>query len=745
RAELAPPAQVAVILPEDPALQAQLADLSAADLGDDARTAPLTPHHPAYVIYTSGSTGTPKGTSLTHRNAVNLIGWAHEAYTPAQLRNALFATSLNFDVAVFECLVPLLAGHTVHLVDNALALAAIEAEISVVNMVPSAFAAVIDAGPIPAGVRTINFGGETLKQDLVDRVFRETGVASVCNLYAPSETTTYSTWIELRRGEPLRGAIGRPIWNTQLYVLDAALQPVPVGVAGELYIAGAGLARGYLNRAGLTASRFIACPFGPPGSRMYRTGDVVRWQERGTIEHLRRADDQVKIRGFRIEPGEVEAVLGGQASVAEACVVVRQDRNGDPQLVGYIVAKPGLATETAFLRRALAERLPDYMVPAAIVVLAAMPLTPSGKIDRRALPAPDFVASSRRAAAGPEEERLCALFAEALGLDRVGPDDSFFDLGGHSLLALRLIARIRQAFDADLSIRTLFEAPTPAGIAGRLKAAGGDALDAFRVLLPLRAGTDAAALFCIHPAGGLGWPYYGLLPHIPGPRAVFALQARGLSEPGAAPGSLRAMAEDYVDVLLRAQPEGPYHLLGWSLGGHLAHAMATCLQAGGRTVATLILLDSFPSQRQAPSEGESPGERDRRHAAILEGVLALDGDATVAAALPGFDAIDAAHRARILESFRHAEDLIAGFEPDIFDGTITFLRATRHRPDLPARNPDDWRPSLRGTLDVHDVDSLHDDLLHPAALAQIGPVIARALSGPSVSEREGNQPIATRA
>ncbi len=300
---------------------------------------------------------------------------------------------------------------------------------------------------------------------------RKLAGAELFNFYGPSEATVWTAFL-FCSGMRAEGAIGRPIWNTQVYVLDDWLEPVPAGVSGELYIGGAGLARGYLRRPGLTAERFVANPYGASGSRMYRTGDLARWRSDGVLEFLGRSDNQVKLRGFRIEPGEIEAALLQEESVSQAAVIAREDRGGEKMLVGYVVAAEGQGIDPSSLRRSLSRRLPDYMVPAAIVLLSGLPLTPNGKLDRRALPAPDFTSTSSRPPRTPQEEILSSLFAEVLGLDRVGIDDSFFDLGGHSLLATRLVSRIRSALGVEVTIRSLFEAPTVAELGERVRTSG---------------------------------------------------------------------------------------------------------------------------------------------------------------------------------------------------------------------------------------------------------------------------------
>ncbi|WP_353821203.1 condensation domain-containing protein, partial [Mesorhizobium sp.] len=414
---------------------------------------------------------------VEHASTVNLLHWSSGVFADSEISRTLFSTSISFDLSVYECFVPLSQGSTLYLVEDALALAQTPLDVSLINTVPSAIAALVDQKAVPASTSVINLAGERLKADLIERVFESSGVEKICNLYAPSETTTYSTWICMPRGEAVVETIGRPIANTRVYLLDGHGGPVPFGAVGELCIGGAGVARGYLNRPDLTAERFIASPF-VDGDRLYRTGDLARYLPDGNLEFLGRNDEQVKIRGFRIEPGEIAARLCEHAWLREAVVVARQDRAGDKHLVAYVVCAPEAGSDdddggglAGALRAHLGARLPDYMVPSAFVRLAALPLTPNGKLDRKALPAPADDAYARRSYEAPRgavETALAQIWAELLGVERVGRHDHFFELGGHSLLAVQLSSRLSRAVGVELPLSTLFANPVLSDLAASI-------------------------------------------------------------------------------------------------------------------------------------------------------------------------------------------------------------------------------------------------------------------------------------
>lgn len=425
----------------------------------------------AYVIYTSGSTGRPKGVCVTHGCLAAFIAAARQQYRPEELAGVLFATSASFDVSLFETMVPLCLGGKVIMAPNIVEFGWLPAlgEIKLISGVPSAVTELVRNGLVPSSVCTVNVAGEPCPQALVDELYALPHIERVYDMYGPTETTVYSTGTLRRRGG--RATIGRPLPNERAYILDRRMQPVPVGVRGELYIGGDKVARGYLNLPEQTRARFLADPF-RPGCRMYRTGDAARFLPDGNIEYLGRLDHQVKIRGYRIELGEIESVLATHPAVAECVVVARTDPSG-AKLLAYVVAAAGMHLDAAMLRAHLGERVPEYMVPAAFTFLAKMRRTASGKVDRRALPDPDF-SSPRELFVAPRstaEELLADIWRDVLGLEQVGVHDSFFELGGHSLLAVQVIVRLQDALNVDLTIQQLFSAPTIAALANVIEVA----------------------------------------------------------------------------------------------------------------------------------------------------------------------------------------------------------------------------------------------------------------------------------
>ena len=442
---------------------------------DGASECGATPENLSHVIFTSGSTGRPKGVMIRHSSTVVLLHWLRDNVSDEERASTLFSTSINFDVSVAEIFGTLCWGGKLVLVENALELPEVAEPVVYASMVPTAARELLRSGGIPASVRTLNLGGEALPNDLAQALYATGTVERVGNLYGPTEDTTYSTYSVVAKGAD-RVLVGRPLAGTWAYVLDAGLQPVPAGVIGELYLAGDGLARGYAGRPELTAERFLPGPFGAPGSRMYRVMDRVRWRADGELEYFGRSDYQVKVRGFRIEPGEIEAALLAHPGVREAVVVARGEPGGGRRLVAYLSPQDE-PVPTAELRAHLKERLPDYMVPSAFVVLERLPLTPNGKVDRRALPEPEVEAAAHAEPAPPStpvEEILAGIWTQVLGTERVGVHDDFFALGGHSLLGAQVVSRIRVAFEVELPLRALFEAPSVAGLAARIEALRSD-------------------------------------------------------------------------------------------------------------------------------------------------------------------------------------------------------------------------------------------------------------------------------
>ncbi|MGH3802730.1 MAG: amino acid adenylation domain-containing protein, partial [Pseudonocardiaceae bacterium] len=504
-----------VVVVDDPDTVAVLGGRADTDPTDTDRTTPLMPAHPAYVIYTSGSTGQPKGVVVSHWSITNRLAGLQGQFGLVSDDRVLQQASSSFDVSVWEVFWALCEGAAVVLVRPDghrdpfyLVRLVREQRVTTLESLPSMLDALLKAAEVTddprwaASLRRAITGGEAVPGDIASRWRDLTGVP-LHNGYGPTEAAVDVTFWECDGAASAVVPIGRPVWNTRVYVLDRGLCPVPVGVAGELYLAGVQLARGYLGRADLTAERFVACPFGPPGGRMYRTGDLVRWRGDGVLEFVGRVDDQVKIRGFRIELGEIETVLTAHPDVGQAAVIAREDQ-GNKRLVAYVVAA-GAGLRPDSLRAHLGQRLPDYMVPAAFVVLDALPLTPNGKLDRHALPVPEYRSTGTgRAPKTPQERLLCELFTEVLGVAGVGVDDDFFTLGGDSIVSIQLVSRARSV-GVVITPRDVFEYKTVAGLA----AVAGDVVGVASGTVDV--GVGAVALTPImHALRARGGPIEGL-------------------------------------------------------------------------------------------------------------------------------------------------------------------------------------------------------------------------------------------
>ncbi len=545
----------------------------------------------AYVIFTSGSTGRPKGVQIPHGALVNFLVAMAERPGLAATDTLLAVTTPAFDISGLELLLPLTVGATTvvaptEVLADGLRLAALleSSGATVMQATPATWRLMFESGwSGQAGLKVL-CGGEALPVELASRIL-ECGM-TLWNMYGPTETTVWSAVGQVLPGGPI--TIGAPIANTQLYVLDASLEPVPIDVPGELYIGGAGLARGYLNRPELTAERFVPNPFGPEGTRLYRTGDLVRRRDDGTLDFLGRVDDQIKLRGFRIELGEIESVLAEAPGVAATAVAVHRDGTGDPRLVGYYVAEAGANPDDQGLKEVLRRRLPDYMVPAVLVRLPALPLTPAGKLDRKALPAPGAPVR-RHDDEGTDNVRdeLARIWEQLLGIPRAGIYDSFFDLGGHSLLAVRLLQEIKHSFGRSLALSDLFHEPTIDRLATLLAAEALPAADQ-NVMVELRGGSGTP-LFFLHGDFAFGGLYcQRLLRCIPNGHPIYALHPH---QPGG-PATVMGMAADYADRIQAVQPHGPYRLAGVCNGGIIAFELARQLERRGEKTDLLAMIDA---------------------------------------------------------------------------------------------------------------------------------------------------------
>jgi enterobactin synthetase component F len=698
------------------------------------------PGDAAYVLYTSGSTGEPKGVVIEHRAIVNRLQWMRRHYGFGPADRILQKTPATFDVSVWEFFLPFISGGTLVVAPpgahkDPVALAALlrDARITTAHFVPSMLAAFL-AEPASAGLslRRVFCSGEALTAELRDR-FHARMSAELHNLYGPTEAAVDVSFWPAAADDPSHPVpIGFPVWNTQLYVLDDAMRPVAPGMAGQLFIGGVQLAREYLGRPDLTERAFVPDPF-RPGGRIYRTGDLALVRANGALVFLGRSDHQVKIRGQRIELGEVEAALASYPHLRQARVIAREDRAGDQRLVAYVV--PAQGYDATALRAHAAARLPEGWLPAAYVTLDTLPVNSSGKLDRAALPAPDYATAGGHPPATEAERRVAALFAEVLQVPAPGAEDDFFALGGHSLLAVELMLRLREEFGWDPGLGALFEHPSVERLAA-LVAEKPVSDSGLGPLVRLRQGDEALApLFVVHPAGGISWCYGGLARALSPRRSVHGLQAPALAEGVPTPGSLDALAADYVERIRAICPRGPFHLLGWSVGGILAHAMAVRLRALGEEVGLLAMLDSYPSDvwRAEPEPDEN---------APLRALLAIAGhDPDRLPGLPltrdavvGFLRQSDSPLGRLPEAaldgvvrvVRGNNRLVRQHRHGSYDGTVLHFRAALDHAgrDL---SPAMWQP-YAAAVAVVDVAALHAGLTGPAATAFIAPVVSAFLS-----------------
>lgn len=711
----------------------------------------------AYVLYTSGSTGRPKGVEIPHSALTNFLLSMQREPGFTATDTLLAVTTLSFDIAGLEFYLPLISGGTIAIASRDDAIDPVrlmermrDTGCTVMQATPPTWRALIDAGWSGSANLKVFCCGEALVPDLARQLRRR--CAELWNGYGPTETTIYSTIHKVATDDdPV--PIGRPIANTQVLVLDANRSPVPAGAVGELYIGGAGLARGYLRRGELTKERFIPNPF-TPHARLYRTGDLARWRADGTLECLGRVDHQVKIRGFRIECGEVEAVLGSHPAIRQCAVIARQTEPGDKQLVAYFEARISATPAVADLRAHLEKFLPAYMVPRFFVAMEKLPLTANGKIDRKSLPAPVERLTGRDEFAAPRdsiEQLLAGIWARVLQLERVGVHDNFFDLGGHSLLAVRVVVEIDRLCKTRLPLATLLRAPTIAELAAVLRKQ--QWAPSWSSLVPLRPGGSRAPLFLMHSHGGNVLEYHPLVNCLEPDQPVYALQSRGLDGNIVTNLTLQEMAAAYISELRSLQPKGPYFLGGFCMGGILALEAAQQLTDAGQEVALLVMIQSthpdalgFHSRttlfqrcwnraiKRLDLEAENLANRGQAY--ILERCCYFWSRACARAAI-AFDKMTGRHpshrstlsTAYILEAVAMQNGkALENYVPRPYEGDVLLFRAGKQLSGQLVDEYLGWKRVLHGAVEVCEVPGHQQNLLLEPNVLRLGRELASRLN-----------------
>lgn len=727
----------------------------------------------AYVIFTSGSTGRPKGVMVSHRAICNHMQWLSRTFPLTESDRLLQKTPFSFDASVWEFYAPLMAGARLvmakpggHQDAEYLTRVIAEQGITTLQVVPSVLQVLVETEGLAkcGSLRRVFCGGEPLPGELCERFFARLD-AELYNLYGPTETAVDVTCWRCRPGdEGPMVPIGRPVDNTQIYILDAHLQAVPAGVPGELHVGGSQVSKGYLNRPELTSQRFIPDPYGEqPGSRLYKTGDLARFLPDGAIQFLGRIDHQVKLRGFRIELGEIEAVLGRHPAVRQCVVLVREDRAHDQRLVAYVVLRGGAQASREELSAFLRESLPEHMVPSATVFLDGLPLTPGGKVDRRSLPAPDTGRPDMGAGMVPPrndtESQLTTIWEDVLGVHPVGVTDDFFQLGGHSLLAVRLISRIEQHFDRRLPLSAMYRGHTIERLAEILQSAPAE--QAWSPLVAIQPNGSKPPLFLMHPSGGNVLCYHDLAERLGGDRPVYALQARGLEgdlEPHATRNELVA---ECLEAIRGVQTKGPYHLGGWSAGGIMAYELAGSLRNQGEEVGLVALFDArspallrfdpddevgillglvdfynrfFGMKVSLSREELAPLEPDARLQRILD-------RARQAAMTPTETGLEQLRR------FVHVAKanlrITTGYTPQRYEMPVHLFVATEETAEREAAGSDlGWREVLGDALAVHRVPGDHVSLLAGENAGRLAELLRECFPRP---EREQDAVVESHA